>query len=488
MIQVTKIIQVTGTGPFTYAFSSSIAGVSFAPATGTSPDGIIQTVISYANETVATTAVITLNVTNGCGVSTPYTVSVSNPCSTLTLQQPTVQMQGSDYVFTVLGSSTNGSTQICNALTFNWIFDTQVWNRVSVLSQGFQSVLRLTPLTRTPPTQTTLTVTATDCNGCTETINYNYGFCRPTSPDFTVNLYGNTTSGFVSGISTLQDPQGCVGFVPSWPTASFTLPTGFSKNITGTSVSFTALGTVTPGTYTGYWTVQDALGIESNAGTITFIVHPPNQTGVTITSPNQLITLACEANPGDTVTIDIESALVVQSGATIDWDSFQFLIPPTPIGTLAPTLTVNANGKRSVQYTIPTPVTQDAFSFRVCDTNGNCSQAIVYTIIDCVQPPTANNDAFTVTCGSTTALDVLLNDLDNGNPINPNTLTITQVPASGTAVVAAGKIQYTAANGFAGSTTIKYTVQNASGAVSNEATVTITVQCAGITETVALCN
>lgn len=485
MIQVTKIIQATGNAPFTFAFTSSVAGVTFSTATGTSADGVIQTVISYPNETALTTAVITLAVTNNCGLSSSTTVNVTNPCATLTLQQPVVQMQGQDYVFSVLGSSTNGSTQICNALSFNWIFDTQVWQRVSVVSQGFQSVLRLRPLTRTPPTQTTITITATDCNGCSETINYNYGFCRPTGPDFTVNLYGTTT--WVSGITNIQAPQGCINFVPDWTTLDISLPTGFTKNATSNSVSFTATG-VTPGTYTGYWTVSDALGIESNAGTITFIVHPASQTGVTITSPNQLITLDCDVNPGDVVTIDIESALSVQSGATVNWNSFQFLIPPTPIGSLSPTLTVNANGKRSVQYTVPTQIVQDAFSFRVCDTNGNCSSAIVYTIIDCVQPPTAEDDAYTVNCGTTTEFDVLQNDLDNGNPIASNTLTITEVPSAGTAVVANGKIQYTAPSGTTGSFTIKYTVQNASGAVSNEATVTITVQCAGVNQSVALCN
>ncbi len=488
MINVTKIIQLTGAAPYTYSFSSSVSGVTFTPRTGTSTTGIVQTVIGYPTEAVLTSAVITLAVTNGCGVPSSDTLSITNPCTTLTLQTPTVQMQGNEYVFSVLGSSANGATQVCSSLSFNWIYDTQVWSRVNVVSQGFQSVLRLTPLTRTPPTQTSITVTATDCNGCSETITYNHGFCRPTAPDFTVNMYGNSTSGYVSGITNLNTPTGCIGFIPDWTTAQFTLPTGITKNITGNAVSFVAASTVTPGNYTGNWYVSDSLGVSSNSGTISFIVHPAVGTTTTITSPSQVVTLDCSVVAGDVVEIDIESATVVQAGATIDWSTFQLLVPPTPIGTVSSTLSVNSAGRRIVQYTVPSTISQDAFSWRVCDTDGNCSSAIVYTIIDCVQPPVAEDDAYTVNCGTTTEFDVLQNDLDNGNPLNANTLTITSVPSAGTALVGSGKIQFTAPSGVTGTYTIKYTVQNASGVVSNEATVTVTVQCAGVSQTIALCN
>jgi hypothetical protein len=85
-------------------------------------------------------------------------------------------------------------------------------------------------------------------------------------------------------------------------------------------------------------------------------------------------------------------------------------------------------------------------------------------------------------------IDVLDNDLGGGGPLVLSSVTITQAPANGQAVYNGSMVVYTANTGFFGTDTFKYTVANVLGTVSNEATVTITVLCAGGTATIIECG
>ena len=77
-------------------------------------------------------------------------------------------------------------------------------------------------------------------------------------------------------------------------------------------------------------------------------------------------------------------------------------------------------------------------------------------------PPKAVNDTITVKAGEYVRLDVLANDSDADN----DTLTIDGLtsPEKGTAVVANGKIIYTADEDAAGQDSFKYTVSDGKGA------------------------
>jgi uncharacterized protein YkwD len=92
-------------------------------------------------------------------------------------------------------------------------------------------------------------------------------------------------------------------------------------------------------------------------------------------------------------------------------------------------------------------------------------------------PPTANNDTVSTTAGSATQINVLLNDVPVEGELDPATVTITQEPANGRAVVdvATGRISYTPNHGFVGPDSFRYTVSDVVGGVSNEATVSISV-------------
>jgi glucose/arabinose dehydrogenase len=90
--------------------------------------------------------------------------------------------------------------------------------------------------------------------------------------------------------------------------------------------------------------------------------------------------------------------------------------------------------------------------------------------------PTANNDSASVTAGQSVTIDVLANDTDSDGTLNASSVVVTSQPATGTTTVNAdGTITYDAPSDASGDVTFGYTVADDDGAVSNEATVTATV-------------
>ena len=93
-------------------------------------------------------------------------------------------------------------------------------------------------------------------------------------------------------------------------------------------------------------------------------------------------------------------------------------------------------------------------------------------------PPTATNDSATTVQDTPVTINVIANDTDPDpdGTINPATVTIDGSPLHGTAVANAnGTVTYTPTAGYTGTDTFVYTVKDNKGAVSNEATVTVTV-------------
>jgi large repetitive protein len=115
----------------------------------------------------------------------------------------------------------------------------------------------------------------------------------------------------------------------------------------------------------------------------------------------------------------------------------------------------------------------DAFTYRIRDLDNQQSTTSVFvTVTQVNDPPTAANDAFTVTAGVATSLNVLNNDRDiDGNPL---TLASVSTPSVGTVTISANAAVYTAPAGFAGVATFTYVVTDGRGG-SATATVTVTV-------------
>ena len=91
-------------------------------------------------------------------------------------------------------------------------------------------------------------------------------------------------------------------------------------------------------------------------------------------------------------------------------------------------------------------------------------------------PPVAVDDAFTVDKNSTTALDLALNDSDADDGLDLASITIVAAPANGVVTVNAdGTVDYAHDDSNSKSDEFSYTIKDNSAALSNVATVTITV-------------
>ena len=117
----------------------------------------------------------------------------------------------------------------------------------------------------------------------------------------------------------------------------------------------------------------------------------------------------------------------------------------------------------------------DSFTYAIADGKGGTASATVSVTIQGPpnRPPVAQNDAYTVDQNSSNnSLNVLANDSDPDG----DTLSIASVgtPAHGSASVAGNRVNYTPANGYAGTDSFTYSIADGKGGTAS-ATVTITV-------------
>jgi len=92
-------------------------------------------------------------------------------------------------------------------------------------------------------------------------------------------------------------------------------------------------------------------------------------------------------------------------------------------------------------------------------------------------PPNANSDSFTIDEDQVTLLDILENDQMIQSAIDPTTVVITQAPDHGGAFVntVSGDVSYSPVSNFSGTDTFTYRVRDVNGALSEETTVSITI-------------
>jgi VCBS repeat-containing protein len=102
---------------------------------------------------------------------------------------------------------------------------------------------------------------------------------------------------------------------------------------------------------------------------------------------------------------------------------------------------------------------------------------IPITVAPVNDPPRALDDRATTLSGKPVSINVLANDRDVDSKLDPATVTLTALPASGTVVVnpVTGAVAYTPKIDFCGKTSFRYTVKDDAGDISNTATVTVNV-------------
>ncbi|MEA1918687.1 MAG: Ig-like domain-containing protein [Campylobacterota bacterium] len=250
------------------------------------------------------------------------------------------------------------------------------------------------------------------------------------------------------------------------------------------SVTLNSLGIAYYTPYANYYgqdsftyTVSDKEGKVSNSATVTITIDdvydaPPNQ--------------APQANDDTTIMNEDTSQSIAILANDSDANGDDTLDRSSVVLTTLPahgSVTLNSLG---IAYYTPYAnyYGQDSFTYTVSDKEGKVSNSATVTItIDDVydappnQAPVANADTRTFV-KSPLYIDILSNDTDiNGNvTIDPTTVTITQ-PISGQGTISlnptTGVVTYTLAAILTFPETFKYTVKDTSGAISNEALVTI---------------
>ncbi|GAA4503806.1 Ig-like domain-containing protein [Pseudaeromonas paramecii] len=122
----------------------------------------------------------------------------------------------------------------------------------------------------------------------------------------------------------------------------------------------------------------------------------------------------------------------------------------------------------------------DSFSYQVQDSYGTVSNSatVSLTLAAVNDAPRAQDDSASLQAGDSLTLDVLANDgeVDTGDSLDTDSLVLVSQPARGSASVQNGQIHYQAAADYTGVVTITYQVADSSqGALSNEATLTLTI-------------
>jgi hypothetical protein len=218
------------------------------------------------------------------------------------------------------------------------------------------------------------------------------------------------------------------------------------------------------GTDTFTYTVDDAEGATSNEATVTITVTDINDAPQTVN--DQLST-----RRNTPATID-----VLNNDLDVDGE----LVRTSLIITLSPKSgRVVINGDGTVTFT---PLTgfegTDTFRYTVRDDDGATSNvgSVTVNVTSDNEPPVAEDDSAQTDVESAVTINVLENDSDPDGQLVPQSVTIVQDPANGTATVdEEGNIVYTPNAGFQGSDTLQYTVRDDDNVESNMAVVTINV-------------
>src|SRR6185369_6622943 len=123
------------------------------------------------------------------------------------------------------------------------------------------------------------------------------------------------------------------------------------------------------------------------------------------------------------------------------------------------------------------------FSYTVQDNLGAVSNIATVTVsVNAANtPPHAANDLAVTLSGTPAIINVIANDTDANGFINPTSVQVITAPANGTAIANSnGTVTYTPTAGFSGTNTFSYVVADNLGALSNVATVQVTVNSAAI--------
>ena len=223
------------------------------------------------------------------------------------------------------------------------------------------------------------------------------------------------------------------------------------------------------GADTFLYSIKDNEGEGSNIASVFVTVNPPipNEAPIAI---NDNETLAFN-NPEDIDVAENDS----DPDGSLDLESI--VIEQNPSNGTA---TVKTGGEINYAPNLDY-VGSDTFLYSIKDDEGATSNiATVFVTVNPDAPnvnPVANNDSVGTIESQPITIDILDNDEDEDGTFVIDSIVITQSPSNGTAEVnAEGKVDYIPTLGYIGVDTFMYTVEDNDDAISNTATVVISIE------------
>lgn len=317
----------------------------------------------------------------------------------------------------------------------------------------------------------TVTVADLDANGQTSTLNnftltlYGTQDYAPIAQDFSVAAsQGQATA--INVLAHTYDTDGTNTIVPGSVTID-SRPTGGTVSVTpdGQVIYTPAPGFHGLDTFT--YQVSDNTGVASRAATVTVNV------GQVITAP-VANNIQVSTTIGTPISVSILANVTDNSGT----------IAPTNITIVNQpnfgTVTVNPNTGVATYTPGPSFINTDTFTYQVTDSNNLTSNVATVTVNLAEATPVAASFSQPPANENVTQQVNILGYVSGSS--SPSGVSIVTPPAHGTAVVdpVTGVVNYTPAVNFFGSDSFNYAVANTQGALSNAATVTLTVLPQGV--------
>jgi peptidoglycan/xylan/chitin deacetylase (PgdA/CDA1 family)/lysophospholipase L1-like esterase len=354
------------------------------------------------------------------------------------------------------------------------------------------------------------TVTITSQPGpsstCADAVKFAYlggGGGGANQPPVAVNDTASTTQGTPVTIDVVANDTDDVGVVAASVTVVTSPANGAAVPNGSGSVTYTPGGTFT-GTDTFRYTVADGQGAVSNAATVTVTVNTVSAEvvvdnggpGTSFTggwdisgASGSYGTNSVWSRDGSKYTWSFTPSVTGNYDVSMWWTVWPSRSTSVPVdirhsgGTARVTINQQGNGGKwnslgsysliaGVSYTVtitsqpgPSSTCADAVKFAYLGGGGGGAN----------QPPVAVNDTASTTQGTPVTIDVVANDTDDVGVVAASVTVVTS-PANGAAVPnGSGSVTYTPGGTFTGTDTFRYTVADGQGAVSNAATVTVTV-------------
>ena len=497
MIQISKTIKVTGVSPFQYNWISSNPCLTFSSPSGTQSSSFITTVLTYQDSGCIDTTDVQLKVTDAKGCSSTVSVDVQNPCSAFQVHplQLNIDTVGGKTRLTYIANVSGNPT-----FNYNWVYDANAFIQPPDSDPNSGKLILLENLAIPVNYQALVSLYVVDSKGCSGSTTHQYTFCTPIAQS--ASYYVCRAKGTHPTILSMRkiSVTPCNRGTTDWNTLSFVLPAGVTASLETFVGSDAFIGiSIDPNIFqqslTNFdiqWTVKSG-NITSSIGTIHINILECESSNISILPFSY--TFPCSTTVPTTFTVDLDNPLFpyVNSDCPIDWTSFTFVAQPgqtlvnaTQLTIPAGSVSLNMDHEIVYNYTTSTTNTQTV-AWKVKNECGVWSNTAYFIFIhQCIPAPVAVNDTACTSCDEQITIDVLANDTGT---INSGTLVITVGPTHGTATVLNGKIVFTPELGWSGTQTIQYQVSGFDpNTASNSATVTITIVCAGESQSTLTCN